>query len=686
MSAGRSGWAGLIDGQMIVPAASVGLILVMILPLPGLILDVLISINIAFSLVTLLTSVSISGPLHFSVLPSLLLIATVARLGLNIASTRRILLHGAEGTDAAGSVIEAFGNFVVGGNMVVGAVVFLVLLAVQFIVINHGANRISEVSARFTLDAMPGKQMAIDADLNAGLINDAEAKERRERIQQEADFYGAMDGAVKFTQRDAIASLVIVSINILAGLAIGIGQNGLSPFEAIRAYTILTVGDGLVSAIPALLISIAGALITTRSGTDAGLSADISAQLLSDPMTLGIASGSLLTLGLIPGLPTVAFGLLATATGAIAYAIRRKQQQPAAPVEAETPKLPPEEPVEPLITIDPLTVEVGYDLIAMAGSEADGGLLDRIRRLRRQVALDLGVVVPPVRIRDNLNLGADEYRILLRGAEIGRSLLRRGKSLAIDPGDVLEALPGEATRDPSFGIPALWIDDALTEKARSVGYTIVDPTSVLATHLSELIRTHAPELLGRQEVQRLIDNLSKSSPKLVEELIPEHFTVGQIQRVLRALVSERVSIRDMESILEALADAAGQQTTLDALVAHVRRSLSRSIVQPLLDDGHSLPVLTLSPEFDRDVRGVVAPQAEGAAGLTDPRLAQGFVQRIADAVAGVPTQSQPAVLCSDPQLRLYLRKLTSRALPAVPFLSVQELPDGVPVNAVGKVN
>ena len=672
--------------RSIVPMATVVLILLMILPLPAFILDLLISLNIAFSLVTLLTSVTIPNPLRFSVLPSVLLLSTVARLGLNLASTRRILLNGADGTDAAGSVIEAFGHFVVGGNMVVGAVVFLVLLAVQFIVINHGANRISEVSARFTLDALPGKQMAIDADLNSGFIDEKQARQRRGEIQDEADFYGAMDGAVKFTQRDAIASLLIVSINIIAGLAIGILQNGMSPIEALQTYTVLTVGDGLVSAIPALLISVAGALMTTRSGSEEELSTELTGQLMDNPLPLGVAAGSLLTLGLIPGLPTIAFGSLAAVLGGTAYTLSRQSKQ-APPPEEETSVAPVEEPIEPLLAIDPLTIEVGYDLVTLAGNDAAGGLLDRIRKIRRQVATELGIVVPPVRVRDNLNLRSDEYRVLLRGTQIDGSRLRRGKCLAIDPGDAFEKIEGEATTDPTFGIPALWIDEALGDKARGAGYTVVDLVSVMATHLGEIVRRRAPELLTRQEVQRLLDLLSESAPKLVEEVVPQGFTVGQVQKVLQALLAERISIRDMEAIFEALADAVGREVDLESLVAYVRQSIARQIVQPLVDQ-RGLNVITLSPEFDREVRTMFQPNPADGTGAVpaDPQRVQGLVSRLASAVKQAVDRPNQVVLCGDARTRLFLRRISERALPNVPFLAVQEIPDGVSVNAIGKVS
>jgi flagellar biosynthesis protein FlhA len=670
--------------QWALPVGVVGLIAVMIIPLPPLALDLLLSLNISLALVVLLAALHVRSPLHFSAFPSMLLLLTVFRIGLNIASTRRILLHGPEGPEAAGRVIEAFGQFVVGGNLIVGLVIFLVLLAVQFVVINHGATRISEVTARFTLDAMPGKQMAIDADLNAGLIDEAEARARRKSISDEAEFYGSMDGAIRFTQRDAIASLIIVGINLLAGLALGLLQAGMSIGDALRTYSVLTVGDGLVTAIPALLISVTGGLLTTRSTEGEELGTEVAGQVLASPKPLALAAGALGAMALIPGLPSLAFFSLAGGIGTLAAMLQRKQKESAEPTDEGSVALPPpEEPIEPLLAIDPLTIEVGYDLVELAGSERPGGLLDRIRGIRRQIALDLGLVVPPVRVRDNLRLGADEYQIQLRGNEIGRARLPRGRVLAIDPGDVLETVEGEKTIDPAFGIEALWIREELAEQARGAGYTVVDRTSALATHLSELIRRHAPELLGRQETQKLLDALSKSAPKLVEELVPERYSLGQVQKVLQSLLAERVSIRDLQTIGEALADCAAEQPDIHELVARVRRALGRSLVRPLLERGN-LRVLTVAPEVEQEVRQLLAADAESPV-VPDPRATQSLLHRVASAVRETPAGVQPAVLCSTSDVRSVLRRLTDATLPMVPFLSALEIPDGVKVQAVGQV-
>jgi flagellar biosynthesis protein FlhA len=672
--------------QWALPIGIIALVGVMVIPLPTFLLDLLLSLNISISMIVLLSAVYISSSLSFSSFPSALLLLTVFRLGLNIATTRRILIHGPEGPDAAGNVIEAFGQFVVGGNIMVGLVVFLVLLAVQFIVINHGATRISEVVARFTLDAMPGKQMAIDADLNAGLIDEKEARDRRKAISDEADFYGSMDGAIRFTQRDAIASLIIVAINLIAGIGIGVLQAGMPVVDALTTYAILTVGDGLVSAIPALLISVAGGLLTTRSESGTDLGSELAGQVLASPKALGVAGGALATMSLIPGLPTVAFLTLGGGIGGLAMLLRKKrQEEEASEIEEEAATgLPPDEPIEPLLTVDPLSIEVGYDLVELAGSEKPGGLLDRIREIRRQIALELGLVVPPVRVRDNLRLGPDEYQILLRGAEVGKARIPRGRILAIDPGDVLEQIEGEKTLDPAFGIDALWVKEELSERARSVGYTVVDRTSVLATHLSQIIRRYAPELLGRQETQKLLDTLAKNSPKLVEDLVPERFTVGQIQKVLQALLRESVSIRDLHTIGEAMTDSAGDAFDLQEMVAMVRQALGRSIVRPLVDKG-ALKVLTVSPDVEKQIIDLLEERVDQATPPFDPRTTQSLAHLVANAVREAPPGSQPAVLCSSSPVRLFVRRLTETMLPMTPVLAALEIPEGVKVQAVGQI-
>jgi flagellar biosynthesis protein FlhA len=672
--------------QLALPIAIIGFVAVMVVPLPPLLLDLLLSLNISLSMIVLLSAVYVNSSLAFSSFPSVLLLLTVFRLGLNIATTRRILVHGPEGADAAGHVIEAFGQFVVSGNILVGLVIFLVLLAVQFIVINHGATRISEVVARFTLDAMPGKQMAIDADLNAGLIDEEEARERRQAVSDEADFYGSMDGAIRFTQRDAIAALIIVAINLLAGLAIGVLQAGMPVLEALSTYAILTVGDGLVSAIPALLISVAGGLLTTRSASGKDLGSELAGQLLTSPKPLGVAAGALATMSLIPGLPTLAFLTLGGGIGTLAILLRKRHREEDAEEmeQAAAAISPPEEPIEPLLAVDPLSIEVGYELVKLAGSEKPGGLLERIREIRRQIALELGLVVPPIRVRDNLRLSPDEYQLLLRGAEVGRARIPRGRVLAIDPGDALEKIDGEPTLDPAFGIEALWIREELSERARGAGYTVVDQTSVLATHLSQIIRRYAPELLGRQDTQKLLDTLARTDPKLVEDLVPERFTVGQIQKILQALLRESVSIRDLHTIGEAIGDYGGEPFDLQNIVACARQALGRSLVRPFIDQG-ALKVLTVAPEVEREILELLEADIDAAGPPFDPRKTQAIAHKVASAVREAPPGAQPAVLCSSSKVRFLLRRLTDALLPMTPVLSALEVPDGVNVQAVGQV-
>ena len=690
----RPAWAHLV-----VPLAVIVILAAMVVPMPPLFLDLLISFDIAISLVVLLSAVYILAPVEFSVFPSMLLLLTIFRLALNVASTRRILMHGAEGTAAAGNVIQAFGQFVVGGNVVVGLVVFLVLLAIQFIVINHGATRISEVTARFTLDAMPGKQMAIDADLNAGLINEREARERRRAVQREAEFFGSMDGAVRFTQRDAVAALIITGINIVGGLLIGVLQQGMGLSNALSNYTILTVGDGLVTAIPALLVSVAGALVTTRASTGNPLGDDVISQVFSSPRPLAIAAGALTMLALIPGLPKVAFLTLGISAFFASRAITNARRGAAAETEPLTPLPPAEEPVEPLLAVDPMTLEVGYDLIGCVGSDGSGGVLDKIRGIRRQIALDLGFVLPPVRIRDNLRLAPDAYSILLRGSEIATFRIRRGCVLAISPGGEPLPIEGVPTVEPAFGIEALWIPEARAEEARIAGCTVVDPPSVIATHLVEVIRKHAHELLSREDVQKLLDLLAKTSPKTVEELIPERLTLGQVQGVLRALLRERVPIRDLGTIVEALADAALAGRDQVFLVERARQALARSICSPLLSDRGELEAVTLDPRLEHSLesslRGTAAPEetTDGAApkrpaarALLSPVEAQEIIGKIARVLhEGAAARSRVAVLCSQ-TLRPYLAGLALTALPHVTFLSPHEVPVGTRVRSIGMVS
>jgi len=671
--------------HLVLPIAVILALGLIIVPLPTAVLDLLITVNLALSIVILMTAMYIPGPTNFSAFPSLLLLVTLYRLALNIASTRLILLQGDQGTRAAGVVIQSFGQFVVGGSFIVGVVVFLVLLVIQFVVIAHGSTRISEVIARFTLDAMPGKQMAIDADLSAGLITEKEAIARREKIQKEAEFFGSMDGAVRFTQRDAVAALVITMINILAGIAIGVLQQGMDISEALRTYSVLTIGDGLVSAIPSLLIALAGGIITTRAAQETNLGETVLTQLLSSPKPLKIAAATLLGLALVPGLPKVAFLVLAGVTYAGARAAAARLREEPAPTEETETEAGDDEIVdeaEALLGVDPLCVEVGYDLIDAVGADQPGGILDKIKGLRRQLATELGFVLPPVRVRDNLQLPPDRYDILLKGVRIASGRIPRGRLLALDVG-ASRKIEGIATRDPAFGLPATWIDPSKADEARAAGYTVVDPPSVLSTHLMEVIRRNAAELLGREDVARLLDRLQRTHPKAVAELVPERMTVGEVQRVLQALLTEQVPIRDLATIVELMADAAARTRDTQEIAEAVRRGLARAIVAPLLDDQGTLQAVGLDPALEDELTRALVPQGpERPAEGMSPGRAREIVSRIGQAVTAAGTQVAVVV---GPRLRPYLAALLRPHLPHTPVLSTLEIPPEVQLKAVATV-
>ena len=660
------------SAHLIAPVLVITVVVVMVVPLPPMLLDLLLSIDIGLAVVLMLTAIYVKEPIEFSVFPSLLLLLTLLRLSLNVASTRLVLLHGHEGTDAAGSVIASFGAFVVGGSFVVGVVVFLVLIAIQYIVINHGAVRISEVTARFTLDAMPGKQMAIDADLNAGLIADDEARDRRDRIRREADFYGAMDGAVRFTQRDAVAALLITAVNIVAGLIIGVMQYGLDLATAARTYTILTVGEGLVTAIPALLVSVSGALITTRAASSSHLGDDVAAQLLARPRSLGIASLVLFGLGAIPEIPMLPFFIVSLVLGIAALASREDTGEPEP--SAPPPATEEEESLQAVIDVDPLGVEVGYGLIALVDEKQGGSLLTRIRAIRRQIASETGVVVPPVRVTDNLQLGPRSYTLLVKGIEVGRGELHPERFLAINPGTATVDLDGSPTKEPAFGLPAWWVDADQREVASKAGYTVVDPTTAASTHLSETVRSFLPDLLTRQQVKEMVDHVAQTDPKLIEELVPKLVGIGEIQRVLRQLLRERVPVRDLTTILEAIADAAAHTKDPDTIAETVRKSLGRSICRPFQNDQGELPAVTLAPALEQRLLAAVTRSEEGSVLALDPPDAHDLATRISQALQ--VKLAQPVLLCHT-TLRPHLWRLFSRVLPHLAVLSHDEVPPHV---------
>ena len=659
--------------HLLTPAAVVGVVMLMVVPLPPLLLDMMLSIDIGLAVVLLLTSIYVREPIQFSVFPSLLLLLTLMRLSLNVAGTRLVLLRGHEGVDAAGHVIESFGQFVVGGNFVVGVVVFLVLIAIQYVVINHGAVRISEVTARFTLDAMPGKQMAIDADLNAGLIDERVARERRERVRRESDFYGAMDGAVRFTQRDSIAAILITGVNIVAGLIIGTWQHGLDLATAAETYTILTVGEGLVTAIPALLVSMSGALIMTRAASEANLGEEVATQLLAHPRTLMTAAGVLVFIGLIPGLPKFPFFVVALLL--MLAALGTRETAPAQD-DVDVPAPAEEETLQTVVDVDPLGIEVGYGLIALVDEKQGGTLLTRVKSIRRQIADETGVVVPPVRIADNLQLGPRNYSLLVKGVEVGRGELYPERFLAINPGTVTSELDGRPTKEPAFGLPAWWITAPQRDVATQAGFTVVDATTTVSTHLSETIRAFLPELLTRQQVKEMVDYIAERSPKLIEELVPKLVTIGDIQRVLRQLLRERVPVRDLTTILEAVADVATSVKDPEAVAEAVRKALGRSICRPFQNDDGELTALTLAPALEQRLLSAVVRTEQGVVLGLDPPDVQDLATRIARALQ--IEVAQPVLICNA-VLRPHLWRLFSRVLPHLAVLSHEEIPPHVRV-------
>jgi len=662
---------------------------VMILPLPAFIIDILIVFNITMSLVILMVGMYVARPQEFNAYPSILLMITLFRLALNVATTRRILLYGGEqGPEAAGHMVQAFGQFVVGGSYVIGLVVFLILLAIQFIVINHGAGRIAEVTARFTLDAMPGKQMAIDADLNAGYIDEMEARRRRKDLGAEANFYGAMDGAVKFTQRDSVAALIILAVNIVAGIIIGIVKYNLPVMQSLETFTLLTVGDGLVTAIPSLLISVGGAILTTRSGsTSPNLGTEVMGQLGLDFRPLAIAAAVLFLFGAVPGLPLVPFWVMGALFAVMAYTTWKFAGQKALEkVEAETRAKPAEGPerVEALLKVDPLGLEVGYGLIPLLDAAHGGTVLERIKALRRQMAQDMGIVVPPIRIRDNLQLPANTYRLLLRGEEIARSTVAPGMFLAMNPGTATGDIQGTATTEPAFGLPAFWIAENQRDHAQLMGYTVVDGATVITTHISELVKQQAPELIGRMEVQQLLDALKETYPKLVEDLVPNVVPLGVIQKVIQNLLRERVPVRDLARILEATADAIGITRDPLTLTEYVRQHLGRSLTSPHLSDNNELGVLVLDPKLEQTIQSGIETTDRGSFLAIDPGKLQELLNRITSGIANLLPGAQP-VLLTNPVVRPHLRHLLERALPHLVVLSHSEVPMDVRVINLGTV-
>jgi len=670
--------------DMFVAVAVISIVIMMIIPLPTFLLDVLLTFNISFSLVLLLVTMYTSEPLQLSIFPSLLLITTLLRLGLNISATRLILLHG-----YAGEVITAFGNFVVGGNPVVGFIVFIILIVVQFMVITKGAERVAEVAARFTLDAMPGKQMAIDADLNAGLITESDARIRRKKIQQEADFYGAMDGASKFVKGDAVAGIVITIINIVGGFIIGVVQGGMGFAQALQTYTLLTVGDGLVAQIPALLISTSMGMIVTRNTSEGNLGSDITKQLLAQPQVLMIAGGLVFALALVPGLPHIPFLIISLILGGVGYTVQQNAKQAVEDQvlqqgEKEIEEVRKPENVIGLLQIDPMELEIGYSLIPLVDVNQGGDLLDRIVMIRRQCALEMGLIVPTIRIRDNIQLKPNHYTIRLKGVEIATGEILLDHYLAMNPGNAYEEIDGISTVEPAFGLPALWIHERNREKAELAGYTVVDPLSVIATHITEVIKSHASDILGRQDVQTLLDTIKQGYPAVVQDLVPQLLSLGELHRVLNNLLRERISIRDMVTILECLADYAPMTKDIEILTEYVRQSLFRQISKQYAPTG-TLTALALDTQIERAIGEAVQKTDQGSFVALDPSVTDRLYNNLMEQIQKIGNLGyQPIVLCS-PGIRLYFRKLIERVAPHVTVLSYGELDPKIEVQTLGMV-
>ncbi len=661
---------------------------VMIIPLPPILLDLALTMSLALGILILLVAVYAKRALDFTSFPSLLLITTLFRLSLNVATTRLILTEGHKGTEAAGHVIAAFGNFVVGNNYVIGFIIFVILIIINFIVITKGSGRVAEVAARFTLDAMPGKQMAIDADLNSGLINEDQARKRRKEIEQEADFYGSMDGASKFVRGDAIAGIIIMLINVIGGLLIGVIQKDLDFATAAKFYTMLTIGDGLVAQIPALIISTAAGIIVTRnSSSDKNMGAEVAGQLFSSTKAVYVSSAVIGLMGLVPGLPKTPFFVIAFIMAGIAWTMDKYKVE----IEQDDKKKadhlalgPKKENIETMLPLDMVELEVGYGLINIVESDKSGDLLERIVSIRKQFALDLGIIVPSIHIRDNLQLAPGEYRVLIKGNRVGGGVLRPDSILAMDPGNVVSRIEGYPTKEPAFGLDAIWIAPSRKEDAEMSGYTVVDLPTVMATHLTEIVRTHAHELLGRQEVAQLVENFKKTHPKVVEELIPDMLSLGSVVRVLQNLLKEHISIRDILTIFETLADEGSKTKDVDVLTEAVRKAMSRSITAKYSSDGQ-IPVMTLSANVEELVSNSLLQTEQGIQLVMDPNTAHHLINEVANAVEGHPEIAGQPILLTSPTARRHLAKLITRFIPQLIVLSHSELASTANVKSVATV-
>jgi flagellar biosynthesis protein FlhA len=673
--------------DLVMAFALMAILGVMLVPLPAFMLDIALTLSLTSSLLILLVALYTNKALEFSVFPSLLLITTLFRLSLNVATTRLVLSQGHTGESAAGAVIHAFGSFVVGDNYIIGFIVFVILVVINFIVITKGSGRVAEVAARFTLDAMPGKQMAIDADLNAGLINEDQARKRRKEIEGEADFYGAMDGASKFVRGDAIAGILITIVNVIGGLLIGVLQHGLDIATAAQFYTKLSIGDGLVSQIPALIISTAAGIIVTRSSSGKDMGTEVVGQLFLKPRALYIGSAVMAILALV-GLPPIPFLLVSASLSGLGWMIDRFQKDNAEKqekIDSDIAAKPEKERIENLLPLDLVELEVGYGLINIVESQETGDLLERIVSIRKQFALDLGVIVPSIHIRDNLQLEPGEYRLMIKGNKVGGGTLRPEYMLAMDPGNTVGRIDGIPTKEPAFGLDALWIAKSIKEEAEMAGFTVVDLPTVMATHLTEIIRTHAHELLGRQEAANLVENFKKSYPKVVEDLIPDPLTLGMVVRVLQNLLREQVSIRDLLTIFETLADEAHRTKDTDLLTESVRRSLARGITSRYRNDDGRVPVLSLDPRLEELIANSLLQTEQGVQLVMDPRVAHAMIEGIAQSIEHHPEIAGQPILLTSPTARRHIFKLTSRFIPQLVVLSHNELAQDAQIASVGTV-
>jgi len=669
-----------------IPALVLVIMAMLVVPLPPLLLDVLLTFNILVGLVVIMIAINTRKPLEFSSFPSVLLFATMLRLALNVASTRVVLVNGHEGHEAAGKVIAAFGEFVISGNFVVGFIIFVILTIINFVVVTKGAARVSEVNARFTLDAMPGKQMSIDADLNAGVIDQATAKKRREELSQESDFFGSMDGASKFVSGDAIAGILILLINLAGGLAIGIGQHNMPFAEAGRTYVLLTIGDGLVAQIPALFLSLATAIVVTRVTTSESMTEQASSQL-SNPPALFIAAGILTVIGMVPGMPHMVFLVLATGTAGLGFmALRRQIEIDKGPTEqASAPEAPKELDWDDVEQVDLIGLEIGYGLIPLVNPDSGGQLMTRVKGVRKKLSAELGFLVQPVRIRDALNLEPDAYQILLNGVVRGRGEVRVGSELAINPGKVYGRLDGQPTRESAFGLEAVWIEPLMRDQARALGYTVVDPSTAMATHLNKVLRDNASELLSHDETQKLLDKLAARSPKLVEELVPGKLSLGVVTRTLQNLLQEGVPIRDMRSLVEALTEASARTQDPEQLTGLIRPKLGRMIVQGLLENRDTLSVMTLEPQLEQLLHNVLQQNNGNAGMVLEPGLAEGLFSALRESAKEMEEQGLPAVLVVSPGLRSWMSRAVRYRVNDLTVMSYSEIPDDQAVKVISTV-